>query len=118
MGIQIGSLGQTYRSLPRRTDDECFEELNAPLLDLRARLRHPSLAFCYPFGQREPRLYELARCAGYRASCPLVHDAFARNRFDAGQFEVRGASLPALTFNLAAYPLVRLARNFAARGIG
>lgn len=68
MGFDIQSHGMTHRRMTKLSDEEAVRELIESKRILESITQNPVSYFCYPFGDFNPRIEELAREAGYRAA--------------------------------------------------
>jgi peptidoglycan/xylan/chitin deacetylase (PgdA/CDA1 family) len=67
-GIEIGSHTLNHPRLSRLLDEEARREITDSLRELEKRVQSPSPCFAYPYGNGadDPRLWAMARSAGYR----------------------------------------------------
>ncbi len=111
MGFAIGSHSRMHRSMLHIPEDECRQELQGSLADLDRNLSRVSRVFCYPYGHRKPGLRRLVEKSGYQGACSLIHNAYPDDLYDLGRLNVRTNNIVIFAWNLAAYPLISLARK-------
>jgi peptidoglycan/xylan/chitin deacetylase (PgdA/CDA1 family) len=81
-GVAIESHTVSHPHLPALSDAELDEELTASKRRLEEELGRACRFLAYPFGDRDDRVREVARAAGYEAAFGLPGDATGRDPFD------------------------------------
>ncbi|MBN1899860.1 polysaccharide deacetylase family protein [Candidatus Sumerlaeota bacterium] len=72
MGFDVQSHGMTHRRMTQLSDEEAMRELIESKRVLESITQKPVSYFCYPFGNFNIRIENLARKAGYRAAFSTI----------------------------------------------
>lgn len=105
--LSIGAHSRTHPELPALSDAALADEVSGARHDLRAAGLPDPVAFCFPYGEADPRVVDAVRAAGYRAAFSLDHGVV-----HTGADPLR---LPRLEIQRGETPLLLSARLAAAR---
>ena len=109
-GIEFGSHTCTHRLLTRLSAEERWDELARSRTDIGSRLGRDVTSLCYPSGDVDPAVMELAREAGY--GCAVV--SLGRRSLPLCQYSLRRVGIYHSTspwlLRLKMAPIVR--RNY------
>jgi peptidoglycan/xylan/chitin deacetylase (PgdA/CDA1 family) len=89
-GFSFYPHGLTHRCLTGLSAPQLERELSVSRQVLEDHLSRPARIFCYPYGERDSRVEEATRAAGYQGACSLRPDLnwSAEQLWDLGRMQV------------------------------